>query len=184
MLAIEADGATYHSSCTARDRDRLRQQMLENLGWRFHRIWSTDWFQRKHEEIERTMSAFDRALTAVAERRTRLPETRPVEAAVDRGQPANFVTLAPNNAHAYATAGEYMSCGGTISGFYRDSYGTLYSAPFNKTGPSFPGPEAGGGVFYPSASANIAADATSHLAMVIASGQLFKAVANIELRRR
>ncbi|HTF62683.1 MAG TPA: AAA domain-containing protein, partial [Edaphobacter sp.] len=45
VLAIEADGATYHSSCTARDRDRLRQQMLENLGWRFHRIWSTDWFQ-------------------------------------------------------------------------------------------------------------------------------------------
>jgi very-short-patch-repair endonuclease len=82
VLAIEADGATYHSSCTARDRDRLRQQMLENLGWRFHRIWSTDWFQRKHEEIDRTMSAFDRALTAVAERRAILPETRPVEAAV------------------------------------------------------------------------------------------------------
>jgi hypothetical protein len=85
----------------------------------------------------------------------------------DRGQPANFVTLAPNNAHAYATAGEYMSCGATISGFYRDSYGTLYNAPFNKTGPSFPGPEAGGGIFYPSASANIAADATSHLAIAV-----------------
>ena len=73
VLAIEADGATYHSSYTARDRDRLRQQMLENLGWRFHRIWSTDWFQRRHEEIERTMAAFDRALAAVAERRTRVP---------------------------------------------------------------------------------------------------------------
>jgi very-short-patch-repair endonuclease len=82
VLAIEADGATYHSSYTARDRDRLRQQMLENLGWRFHRIWSTDWFQRKHEEIERTMNAFDRALAAVAERRTRLPDARPVEAVV------------------------------------------------------------------------------------------------------
>jgi hypothetical protein len=85
----------------------------------------------------------------------------------DRGQPANSLTLAPNNAHAYALAGEYMSCGGTIGGFYRDSYGTLYSAPFNRTGPSFPGPESGGGVFYPSASANIAADATSHLAIVL-----------------
>lgn len=42
VLAIECDGATYHSSYTARDRDRLRQQQLENLGWRFHRIWSTD----------------------------------------------------------------------------------------------------------------------------------------------
>jgi hypothetical protein len=85
----------------------------------------------------------------------------------DRGQPARWLTLAPNNGHAYYTAGEYMSCGGTISGFYRDRYGSLYSAPFNLTGPLFPGPESGGGVFYPSASANIAADGTSHLAMVV-----------------
>jgi hypothetical protein len=42
VLAIECDGATYHSSYTARDRDRLRQQQLEKLGWTFHRIWSTD----------------------------------------------------------------------------------------------------------------------------------------------
>ncbi len=62
VMAIEADGATYHSSYTARDRDRLRQQMLENLGWTFHRIWSTDWFQRRHEEIERTVAAYDRAV--------------------------------------------------------------------------------------------------------------------------
>ncbi|MCB0964406.1 MAG: AAA family ATPase [Acidimicrobiales bacterium] len=45
VLAIECDGASYHSSPTARDRDRLRQEMLERLGWRFHRIWSTDWFR-------------------------------------------------------------------------------------------------------------------------------------------
>jgi very-short-patch-repair endonuclease/KaiC/GvpD/RAD55 family RecA-like ATPase len=79
VLAIEADGATYHSSYTARDRDRLRQQMLENLGWRFHRIWSTDWFQRKHEEIERSVGAFDRAVAAAKECRMRLPEERPLE---------------------------------------------------------------------------------------------------------
>lgn len=42
VLAIECDGATYHSSETARDRDRLRQQILEGLGWTFHRIWSQD----------------------------------------------------------------------------------------------------------------------------------------------
>ena len=38
VLAIEADGASYHSAHTARDRDRLRQQVLEDKGWRFHRI--------------------------------------------------------------------------------------------------------------------------------------------------
>src|SRR5262249_364869 len=42
LLGIECDGATYHSSATARDRDRLRQEVLEQLGWRICRIWSTD----------------------------------------------------------------------------------------------------------------------------------------------
>lgn len=62
VLAIECDGASYHSSYTARDRDRLRQQQLENLGWRFHRIWSTDWFMRKEDEIKRAMLAFQAAV--------------------------------------------------------------------------------------------------------------------------
>ncbi|HET9307963.1 MAG TPA: AAA domain-containing protein, partial [Candidatus Sulfotelmatobacter sp.] len=62
VLAIECDGASYHSSYTARDRDRLRQQQLESLGWRFHRIWSTDWFLRKDDEVKRTMAAFQEAV--------------------------------------------------------------------------------------------------------------------------
>src|SRR5207245_11420936 len=62
VLAIECDGASYHSSPTARDRDRLRQRQLENLGWRFHRIWSTDWFMRKAQEVERTVRAFEAAV--------------------------------------------------------------------------------------------------------------------------
>jgi very-short-patch-repair endonuclease len=45
VLAIECDGATYHSAKSARDRDRLRQEVLEQLGWQVHRIWSTDWFR-------------------------------------------------------------------------------------------------------------------------------------------
>jgi very-short-patch-repair endonuclease len=67
ILAIEADGATYHSSYTARDRDRLRQQILQNLGWSFHRIWSTDWFLRRHEEIDRTLAAYERAVAKANE---------------------------------------------------------------------------------------------------------------------
>ena len=45
LLGIECDGATYHSAKSVRDRDRLRQEILENLGWEIHRIWSTDWFK-------------------------------------------------------------------------------------------------------------------------------------------
>lgn len=62
VLAIECDGASYHSSYTARDRDRLRQRQLELLGWTFHRIWSTDWFLRRDEEIKRAVHAFHRAV--------------------------------------------------------------------------------------------------------------------------
>ena len=53
VLAVECDGASYHSSATARDRDRIRQAVLEDLGWRFHRIWSTDWFNNRATEIDR-----------------------------------------------------------------------------------------------------------------------------------
>ncbi|WP_158174841.1 DUF3320 domain-containing protein [Grimontia hollisae] len=61
MLAVECDGATYHSSKSARDRDRIRQGVLEGLGWRFHRIWSTDWFRNRHRETERLHDALREA---------------------------------------------------------------------------------------------------------------------------
>ncbi len=51
LLGIECDGASYHSSPTARDRDRLRQQVLERLGWKIHRIWSTNWFRNKPNQV-------------------------------------------------------------------------------------------------------------------------------------
>lgn len=51
LMGIECDGATYHSSKSARDRDRLRQEILENLGWEIYRIWSTDWFKNQHAAL-------------------------------------------------------------------------------------------------------------------------------------
>jgi very-short-patch-repair endonuclease len=53
VLGVECDGASYHSAKSARDRDRLRQEVLEGLGWRLHRIWSTDWFNNPAREAER-----------------------------------------------------------------------------------------------------------------------------------
>ncbi|MRV76107.1 DUF3320 domain-containing protein [Duganella sp. FT92W] len=64
LLAVECDGATYHSALWARERDRLRQDVLEHLGWRFHRIWSTDWFYNRKAEIERLRRALDEAKAA------------------------------------------------------------------------------------------------------------------------
>ena len=53
IMGVECDGASYHSSKSARDRDRLRQEVLEGLGWHFHRIWSTDWFNDPRKEVEK-----------------------------------------------------------------------------------------------------------------------------------
>jgi very-short-patch-repair endonuclease/DNA polymerase III delta prime subunit len=55
ILAVECDGATYHSAKSARDRDRLRQGVLEQLKWTVHRIWSTDWFRDSHGETLRVV---------------------------------------------------------------------------------------------------------------------------------
>lgn len=62
VLAIECDGATYHSSKNARDRDRLRQEILEDMGWKFYRIWSTDWFRNDAVEKERLLKAVRKAI--------------------------------------------------------------------------------------------------------------------------
>ncbi len=61
ILGIECDGASYHSARSARDRDRLRQQVLENIGWKIHRIWSTDWFRHPKEELRRVVEAIESA---------------------------------------------------------------------------------------------------------------------------
>ena len=53
LAGIECDGATYHSAASARDRDRLRQHVLESLGWRILRIWSTDWWLNPEGEMEK-----------------------------------------------------------------------------------------------------------------------------------
>jgi len=66
VLGIETDGPTYNSSHSSRDRDRLRQQVLEGLGWRIHRIWSTEWFRRPERELHRALLAIQSANTPTA----------------------------------------------------------------------------------------------------------------------
>ncbi len=60
-LGIECDGATYHRSPAARDRDWLRQQVLEGLGWHIHRVWSTAWIRDRETEIRTIEEALERA---------------------------------------------------------------------------------------------------------------------------
>ncbi|MDU4959072.1 MAG: DUF3320 domain-containing protein [Sporomusaceae bacterium] len=80
FLGVECDGASYHSGETARDRDRLRQQVLERLGWRIYRIWSQDWFRHKERQIENLKKSLEEAVKAP----TSIPRTDPVEPAAAR----------------------------------------------------------------------------------------------------
>jgi very-short-patch-repair endonuclease len=64
ILAIECDGAAYHSSLVARTRDRARQRVLEKLGWRIHRVWSTNWWHYEQQEKEGIIAAINAARTA------------------------------------------------------------------------------------------------------------------------
>lgn len=58
---VSSTRATYHRAATARDRDKLRQAVLEGLGWRIHRIWSTDWWQNPDGELEKVLAAIEQA---------------------------------------------------------------------------------------------------------------------------
>ena len=62
ILGIECDGKSYHSSKSARDRDRLRDEVLTRLGWPLHRIWSTDWFADPARELDRAIDAINAAV--------------------------------------------------------------------------------------------------------------------------
>lgn len=67
VLGIECDGATYHSARTARERDRLRQTVLENIGWKIYRIWSTDWIKDPITEGRRLVQNVEEALSSYVE---------------------------------------------------------------------------------------------------------------------
>jgi len=63
-LGVECDGYQYHSSKAARDRDRLREQVLRDLGWNLHRIWSTAWYRDRKGEERRLQAAIEHAMAA------------------------------------------------------------------------------------------------------------------------
>ena len=65
LMGIECDGATYHSSKSTRDRDRVRQGVLEGLGWNIRRIWSTDWFKHPEAELKPIVEELKRLSTPI-----------------------------------------------------------------------------------------------------------------------
>lgn len=84
LAGVECDGARYHSSATARDRDRIRQAVLEGLGWSILRIWSTDWFRAPGATLQRVDASLTEILAADRLQRAQaLPGDQDMEAPGD-----------------------------------------------------------------------------------------------------
>ena len=118
LVGIECDGVEYHSSATARDRDKVRQAVLEGLGWTILRIWSTDWFRNPGSVTERVHTELERLLEqdrTGRESREAEVEARTTEYAGDRDggshdkQPALPVPKQDP---------ELLSAGTTLAGFH------------------------------------------------------------------
>ncbi|HBF07992.1 MAG: DNA helicase [Gammaproteobacteria bacterium] len=106
MAGVECDGAMYHSSAVARERDKIRQGVLEGLGWTLFRIWSTDWWTHKQKALEDIDSLLHAHLDALREA-DRIAEERAasfveevdadkIEAPVEDRQSLSEVRLASN----------------------------------------------------------------------------------------
>lgn len=144
LLGVECDGRTYHSAATARDRDRLRQSVLERLGWKLHRIWSTDWWLDSGRQIEELDALLKRLVeeplrseepARPGESAAKVPETAegaasPVEApvasppppalpvyrsAAPTGGPAQDFYLPPTNRDILQAAREVVRLEGPVS---------------------------------------------------------------------
>lgn len=127
LCGIECDGVAYHSSETARDRDRLRQQVLEARGWTIHRVWSTDWFKDRPGQVARLLALIEQTrsraiLERDAERETRAraaaataaregDEDREGEEAARRTQAAGGVVAAADTPYVRPSAPPYVAAG-------------------------------------------------------------------------
>ena len=102
ILAVEADGASYRDSGSVRDRDRLRKEHLERLGWRVHRLWSTSWFTDPEAELAKLRAAYAEAVRANPPAPPPPPADPPSAEPPRAGEPSNS---APRTAgHGRASA--------------------------------------------------------------------------------
>jgi len=125
VLAIETDGAAYASAPIARDRDRLRAQVLTQLGWRLQRIWALDWWANPEYEIQRTHAAIVTAIAAT--RRRAAPAARP-RAPRERARPVG-IGNEPTQPQVSAPMPAAASSSGPIRAVARESSAPIGDIP-------------------------------------------------------
>jgi very-short-patch-repair endonuclease len=111
ILAIEADGLGYRDSASVRDRDRLRKEHLERLGWRVHRLWSTSWFADPEAETARLRAAYESAVAA-----NNVSARDAGEADAARGDAGDADVSAADPAEADAAGSAEAAAGGLAEG--------------------------------------------------------------------
>jgi transcription elongation GreA/GreB family factor len=119
LAAVECDGASYHSSASARDRDRIRQNILESLGWRdrIWRIWSTDWFYNPRRESKKLLNFLEerRAISRTEEINYEIEEvfeeddTVIIQSALDRAAEDLEPSLPVANEDLYVEVGDLVT---------------------------------------------------------------------------
>jgi very-short-patch-repair endonuclease len=114
ILGVECDGSTYHSARSARDRDRLRQEVLEGLGWRLHRIWSTDWFHKPQRESSRLFSAIAEAKSKGGHPTAELLDDELLESETQDAAEETTLSNGPDEPDIPSSAVEYKECALTI----------------------------------------------------------------------
>lgn len=97
-LAVECDGANYQRTSNTRDRDRLRQQVLEGLGWDFYRIWSVDWYRQPQQEARRLLDRVAQAMNRNPAPATLMPSA---PKSAPAGIPRNDARAIDGNAPPY-----------------------------------------------------------------------------------
>ncbi|HEX6532122.1 MAG TPA: DUF3320 domain-containing protein, partial [Nitrospira sp.] len=91
LVGVECDGATYHSAATARDRDKVRAEILRGLGWNLIRVWSTEWWVDREGALERLHGAITAALeqSREAEEQARVRRSKVISTTETVGAEAN-----------------------------------------------------------------------------------------------
>lgn len=109
LLGIECDGASYHDARSARDRDRLRQSVLESHGWVIHRVWSTDWFQRPAEQLELIIARIEAAKDEYdAKAASRSKRAVPIEIVTVEREGVTEIGLVPTDDASPSAGAEYV----------------------------------------------------------------------------
>ena len=121
LLAIECDGAAYHAAFWARERDRLRDEILTEFGWAVHRIWSTDWFRRGDDEVAKLKARIEQELAtdldapvATAPEPTQEPVVAPPTTEAPAASPAAPVEAPVAGTEPTALAEPSQSAGGIV----------------------------------------------------------------------